>query len=135
MVGSLHNRQPIETGKVLYYSGSAVINGVKQNAMRGPHYDTIYELSNIFKFDVEIKEGFSAAKYRAGLIDGDIDLAMPWGSSYFSSYQVFQVGRFGYELNSAQHLTCFPPTPQVIHSLFLLCKFQPSINTPKKKIH
>ena len=66
---------PIQTGRVVSYAGSALINGqTKQNVIRGPHFDTMYELSNIFKFDLEVKEKYGIAKFHQGLLTGDIDL-------------------------------------------------------------
>ena len=115
VAGSLYDSSPIETGAVLRYNGSAIINGRKQNAIRGPHLDTIYELSNIFKFDVEVLQGYPGNKYQPGLLAGEIDLATPWGANLFASYQTFQIGRFGYEMDITLHLVCASPVPQVLY--------------------
>ena len=105
---------PIQTGRVVSYAGSALINGqTKQNVIRGPHFDTMYELSNIFKFDLEVKEKYGIAKFHQGLLTGDIDLAFPYPSNGFTSYQHFQMGRFSVFLDSVIRVVCVPPVPQV----------------------
>ena len=58
VLGTIFKGISIEMGHVLNYNGSAVINGNEQNALRGPHFDTIYELSNIFQFVVEVKQRY-----------------------------------------------------------------------------
>ena len=129
--------EPIETGNVLHYYGSAVINGViKQNALVGPHFDTIYELSNIFKFDIELKQDISLGDFHTGVLSGDLDIAMGF-ANFFSSYQVFQIGEYGYEMDAELYLACTPPVPQVQYmvpftvtakTMLPLCSFMQCLN-------
>ena len=94
LVAGAHQRAfPIESGTNSNYLGTAVINGVKRPVMRGPFYDTFYELSNIFKFDLELKQSYAISKNKAGVLSGDIDFVPFFPSGWFETYQTFQIGR------------------------------------------
>ena len=118
LVGASHwAERPIETGSVIGYKGTTVVNGVKQPTIRGPHFDTIYALSNIFSFDVELRQGQDARGLRASLLTGDVDFVLPYPSYLFPNYQTFQIGRFGTFMDAQVHIACAPPIPTV--SIFI----------------
>ena len=119
MLASYYYAIPIQTGRVVSYAGMAVINGETKFTIRGPHFDTLYELSNIYKFDIEVKQNYDIGKFHRGILTGDIDFAFPFPSSRFTSYQMFQAGRFAYFLDATIHVMCLPPVQQVSGTIFM----------------
>ena len=86
---------PIEFGKVSGYTAPACCHQWRpKNYHLWLRFDTIYALSNIFMFEVEVLQGKMLSEFQAGLQDGELDLAFPFRSNRFPSYQIHQIGKF-----------------------------------------
>ena len=56
---------PREEANPLNYHGTAVINGVRQYALRGPFFDVFYVLSNYYRFDINMTQGVPLPEFKA----------------------------------------------------------------------